>query len=281
MVDGLAALTARQRALLTTWLPNAECVRDHSWGLVGTTVLELSHDDVHYIVKAGDHADHHLARELRAHEQWLEPWTSRGVAPRLIHADGEAKILLREHLDGHLVEGAPEDVRCDTYAQAGRLLALLHGQLSRVDETYEANANATTLRWLESPHAIAARDVSRVRAEVASWPTPVSVVVPTHGDWQPRNWLVHNGEVRVIDFGRADVRPAFTDLTRLAAQQFRGHPERESAFLEGYGGDPREPDAWRREQLRAAVSTTAWAHQVSNSSFERQGLRMMADALDG
>ncbi|MGW6199374.1 phosphotransferase family protein [Kribbella sp. NPDC055110] len=32
---------------------------------------------------------------------------------------------------------------------------------------------------------------------------PPATLVPTHGDWQPRNWLVDNGTVRVIDFGRA------------------------------------------------------------------------------
>lgn len=104
-------------------------------------------------------------------------------------------------------------------------------------------------------------------------------MVPTHGDWQPRNWLVHEGLVSVIDFGRADLRPAVTDFTRLAAQQFCGHPELEAAFIGGYGCDPREPAAWRHTQIQEAVATAVWAYEVGDEPFEAQGHRMIADAL--
>jgi Ser/Thr protein kinase RdoA (MazF antagonist) len=68
--------------------------------------------------------------------------------------------------------------------------------------------------------------------------------VPTHGDWQPRNWVVREGLVSAIDFGRAALRTAASDLVRLAAQPFVGRPDREAAFFEGYGTDPREPEVW-------------------------------------
>lgn len=71
-------LTTRQQALLEEWLPGAVMVCDHSWGLVGTTVLELRLGEASYIVKAGDEADHHLGRELRAHHEWLRPWVQPG-----------------------------------------------------------------------------------------------------------------------------------------------------------------------------------------------------------
>jgi hypothetical protein len=106
------------------------------------------------------------------------------------------------------------------------------------------------------------------------------VVVPTHGDWQPRNWLWHRGVVSVIDLGRADLRPALTDFSRLAVQQLRGEPSLEAAFLAGYGADPREPAAWRRELVREAIGTAVWAFQVGDEPFERQGHRMIAEALD-
>jgi hypothetical protein len=98
-------LTERQRGLVDGWLPGAEVARDHSWGLVGTTVLELAHDGARYIVKAGDENDHHIARELRAHRDWLGPWTSRGRAPQLVYADEAAKVLVTRFLPGTLVEG--------------------------------------------------------------------------------------------------------------------------------------------------------------------------------
>jgi thiamine kinase-like enzyme len=281
VTSGVDQLTQHQRDLLEDWFPGAEVARDHSWGLIGTTVLELLHDEVHYIVKAGDESDHHLARELRAHRHWLEPWTSRGRAPRLVHADDDAKLLVTQFLPGELVEGSDHERLPDTYRQAGRLLARLHEQVEVEDEDFEARENQKALEWLDRPHRIASNVVARLRDEMGSWPTPTAALVPTHGDWQPRNWLVHEGVVSVIDFGRADLRPALTDFTRLAAQQFRTEPALETAFLDGYGGDPRDPAAWHRSRVREAIGTAVWAHQVNDEPFEQQGHRMIAEALTG
>ena len=279
MTSGVDQLTQHQRALLEDWFPGAEVAKDHSWGLVGTTVVELVHDGARYIVKAGDESDHHMARELRAHRHWLEPWTSRGRAPNLVHADDDAKLIATRYLPGELVEGGDHERRPDTYRQAGRLLARLHEQVGVEDEDFEARENEEALVWLGRSHRIASNVVTRLRDEVESWPTPTVALVPTHGDWQPRNWLVHEGVVSVIDFGRADLRPALTDFARLAAQQFRTDPALETAFLEGYGGDPRDPAAWHRSRIREAIGTAVWAYQVKDESFEQQGHRMIAEAL--
>ena len=117
-------LTQRQRDLLQEWLPNAEVVTDHSWGLVGTVVLELRLRGERYIAKAGDAADHHLAREIRAHRNWLTPWTSRGRAPEFVCADDDAKLLLTRFLPGELVEGTPAEWAPATYDEAGELLSV-------------------------------------------------------------------------------------------------------------------------------------------------------------
>lgn len=272
-------LTVRQRELLERWLPGATVVDDHSWGLVGTTVLELTQAGGHYIVKAGDEKDHHVARELNAHRQWLGPWTSLGRAPRLVHADAAAKLLVTCYLPGRLVEGGSEEWNPDVYRQAGDLLARLHRQLRVADASFEEQANANALRWLARPHRIPGPTTARLREIIEAWPAPVSVLVPTHGDWQPRNWLVHQQTVSVIDFGRADLRPALTDFGRLAVQQFRAVPALEESFLAGYGEDPREQAAWQRNQIREAIATAAWAFQVGDEAFEQQGHRMLADAM--
>ncbi|HZX05471.1 phosphotransferase family protein, partial [Kribbella sp.] len=70
--------------------------------------------------------------------------------------------------------------------------------------------NERLLKHLSRPHRIAPEVVDRLRTTIARWPTPPAVLVPTHGDWQPRNWLIDGGTVRVIDFGRAALRPAYT-----------------------------------------------------------------------
>ena len=277
-MPALPRLTPRQRALLGDRFPGAELVGDHSWGLIGTTVLRLRHAGRDLAVKAGDDADTHIARELRAHRGWTG--ALRGSAPELVYADADAKLLVTGWLPGELVQGRPAEQEPGTYRQAGALLARLHGQAGTVDDGYEARMRDRALRQLDTPHRIAPDTEARLRAEIATWPDGPATLVPTHGDWQPRNWLVHHGTVTVIDFGRADLRPAHTDLCRLAVQQFRDRPELERAFLDGYGDDPRTGSAWRRELLREAIGTAVWAHRVGDERFERQGHRMVAEALD-
>jgi hypothetical protein len=280
VTSALGLLSPRQRSLLTQWLPGASVERDHSWGLVETTVLEMARAGSRFIVKAGGAGDHHIERELHAHLHWLTPWTSRGRAPTLVRGSAEAKLLVTAYLPGELVLGSGRAGDPGTFRQAGELLALLHAQAAVTEDDYERRENGKSLAVLDGPHRIAAATVERLRAEIRSWPTPAaSVVVPTHGDSQPRNWLVHEDVVSVIDFGRAAMRPAATDFARLAVQDFRDDPGLETAFLDGYGIDPRETDAWHRHRVRAAIGTAAWAYQVGNEAFEAQGHRMIAEAL--
>ena len=277
--DPLGRLTPRQRGLVRGWLPGVVVEADLSWGLVETVVLRVRHDDRLLTIKAGGGQDHHIGREITTHERWLRPWTELGRAPELVRSDRDAKVLVTTHLPGHLVLDDPAAEEPDTFEQAGRLLALLHAQAGEVDPDHERRENARSLAWLDEPHRIAAATEARLRDEIASWPTPVAVLVPTHGDWQPRNWLVHDGLVSVIDFGRGALRPAMTDLARLQVQDFRRHPALESAFLDGYGSDPREPGAWHRTAVREAIGTAVWAHRVGDEGFEAQGHAMIAAAL--
>ena len=279
MVTGLARLSAEQQQLVSAWLPGATLDEDHSWDLVETTVLRLAHDGSRVIVKAGDESDTHIAREIHAHRHWLVPWTSIGRASALLHFNVGAKILVTTYLPGRLVLGSENADDPGAFRQAGHLLALLHAQEARVDHDYESQANRKALAWLDGRHRIEPRTEARLRAEIASWPTPPATLVPTHGDWQPRNWLVLDGLVGVIDLGRAGLRPAMSDLTRLAAQDFRRVPGLESAFLDGYGPDPREASAWYRTRVREAIGTAAWAYRVGDETFEAQGHRMIAEVL--
>jgi aminoglycoside phosphotransferase len=279
VTSALGNLSSWQQALVDQWLPGATVERDHSWGLVETTVLEMTHAGARFIVKAGGDEDHHIERELHAHLTWLRPWTSGGRAPTLVHGSVDAKLLITRYLPGELVLGSDHADDPATYRQAGELLALLHAQTVVRDDDYERRENEKSLAWLSRPHRIAAITTERLRAEIAAWPTPPATLVPTHGDWQPRNWLVHEDVLGVIDFGRAAMRPAYTDFARLAAQDFRRDPNLEAAFLDGYGTDPREPGAWSRNRVREAIGTAAWAYRVGDEPFEAQGHRMIAEAL--
>ena len=70
-----------------------------------------------------------------------------------------------------------------------------------------------------------------------------------------------------------------TDFARLAVQDFSRDPKLEAAFLEGYGADPREADAWHRNRVREAIGTAGWAYRVGDERFEAQGHQMICDAL--
>lgn len=79
--------------------------------------------------------------------------------------------------------------------------------------------------------------------------------------------------------GRFAFRPASSDLTRLAAQQWRGRPDLEAAFFDGYGADPRDPERWRMDRLKEAIGTACWAFQVGDERFEAQGQAMLTEVL--
>lgn len=275
----LESLTSKQRTLLAQWLPGVRVVRDHSWKLVDNAVLEVEALGRRYIVKADGSSHHHTLRELDAHEAWLEPLTTLGRAPRLVAGDRDAKILVTEYLSGNLVMGSPAQDEPDTFRQAGGLLAALHAQPGRLDGGYEAAENAKALRNLSGRHRIPGRTARQLRSVISAWPDEPVRTVPTHGDWQPRNWLVHEGRISAIDFGRAALRPALTDWLRLAARDFQVDPRREQAFVEGYGADPRTDQAWYRERVREAVNTAVWAHSVGDEPFEAQGMAMIERVL--
>jgi aminoglycoside phosphotransferase len=273
------ALTPRQRELIEAWLPGIEVEADMSWGLVETTVLRARVDEQIVVIKAGGDSDHHIAREIHAHREWTGPWVQRGRAARMLHADADAKILVTAYLPGTLVLGTAAAAEPDTYVQAGELLHDFHEQAAIEDPDYEPQMNAKALAWLDGPHRIAPDVAEALRAMVRSWSPITLTCVPTHGDWQSRNWLLDNGVLRVIDLGRAGLRPAAEDFERLSAQEFAVHRGAEEAFLSGYGKDPREPEAWFRQRIRAAIGTACWAHQVGARDFEAQGHRMIAEIL--
>ncbi|MFE6995142.1 phosphotransferase [Microbacterium sp. NPDC057659] len=272
-------LDAAQRAWIDDRLPGAEFVQDMSWNLVDTTVLHVRAGGTDFVVKAAGPDDTHLPREIAAHPAYVEPLALTGQAARLIDAGATARIILLEYLPGALVLGTNAEHEPDTYRQAGELLGRLHRLATRADAGYEARATARALHWLDQPHRLDATAAERARDILSSAPTPAVRLVPTHGDWHPRNWLDDRGTVRAIDFGRFAFRPASTDLTRLAAQQWRENPEFEAAFFEGYGPDPRDPELWRLEALREAIGTACWAYKVGDERFENQGHRMLAEAL--
>ncbi|WP_458110988.1 phosphotransferase [Arthrobacter sp. R1-13] len=272
-------LSTRQAELVETWLPGIRLLNDLSWKLTDTAVLEVEHEQRRYIIKAAGPSNHHIRREIEAHQSSTRVLVGWNRAPKLIQSDSFLNILITDYLEGCLVEGTEAEHATETYVQAGYLLRAFHEQTGHSDSEYELAATAKAVAWLDTPHRIEESVAEKTRAIFSIYrPEPV-VIVPTHGDWQPRNWLIDDTELRIIDFGRYQLRPAASDFCRLAVQQWRTAPHLESAFFAGYGSDPRDSKLWNAMLLREAVSTAAWAYQVGDYEFEEQGHRMLRDAL--
>lgn len=272
-------LQRSQAAWVHARLSEPTLIDDLSWDSSDSVVLHVRTTDGDVIVKAGGPANHHIGREINAHVGWTAPLEATGHAARLLDSSADERVMVLAHLPGELVEGTDAEGHPSTYVQAGNLLRRLHDREQRTDAGYERRANERALAWLDGTHRVDRASAAQARGVLLADPAAPVTVVPTHGDWQPRNWLVDDGTVRVIDFGRFAFRPAASDLARLAAQQWRDDPTLEAAFFTGYGGDPRIPDRWRMDALREAIGTACWAFQVGDEAFEAQGHRMIAEAL--
>lgn len=273
-------LDPRQQQLLSQWVPDARLVADLSWGLVDSTVLHMATKDGEILVKAGGPNNNHLAREITAHKNVVPELAERGWAPKLLHADRDARILITTYIRGTLIDDGPMEGEPATLRQAGEILAVLHGLDSRVDDTIERNLMRAALRWLDKPHRIDPETAVRSRETLSSYEPRPAVVVPSHGDYSGRNWLNTANGLVVIDFGRFGHRPARQDLLRLFFRRWYDRPAERDHFFAGYGNLEVEDYTWWIDVLREAVATAGWAHRAQDHTFENLGLRFIDVALD-
>lgn len=276
---GDTGLTDDQVQFVEHVLPEATIVSDDSWGLLDTRVLHVRSGGSSFTVKASGPENTHFPRELAAHRGWTDVLVRRGDTSRLVEADPEARVLVLDRIPGRLALGTPDEHSPDVHRQAGAMLRRFHDQASRSDPDFLADARRKGLASLDEPHRIDRASADRARRLLTGLVPGPATLVPTHGDWQARNWIVHGGRLHAIDFGRFAFRPAANDLTRLAVQHWVDDPSLEAAFFAGYGDDPRDPEAWRWLQLREAIGTAVWAYAVGDEAFEAQGHRMLREAL--
>lgn len=271
-------LTDAQRSLLDEWLCDWKVVRDHSWPLQDTIVLHARAGSRNYIVKAS-RTSHHLDREIGAHEQFIGRFT--GWAPRLVHASAAQRILVTEFLPGELVEGTDAEWNADTYRQAGARLRdlLIPGAVS---EDYLERLKTRTRQSIAAAQALVERgQLVQLEDNLSAIPARPVTLSFTHGDFQPRNWLMNDGRLFVIDFGRADQRHWTSDLVRLHSQQFVEREPLVEAFFSGLQREltAEDADAFQLERIQQAVGTVVWAHGINDEDFEEHGRQMIRTIL--
>ena len=275
-----AGLNLAQRRQLHEWLGDWREVADHTWPLQDTTVLRVRSGADDFIVKATERS-HHLGRELLAHRKYLGGLAD--VTPRLVHASDELQVLVATYLPGHLVQGDAAEHDPDTYRQAGRILARFLEPLGTSPD-YVPDLIAKSLGLVEDAAPLAdPTHLAAARAELERMPRLTIPLHFTHGDYQPRNWLVHDGMIRLIDFGRAAPRHWTSELVRLQHQQFLVDPALEVAFFEGLGRELTEEDrvVLRLENLAQMLATIVWAHGIGDVDYEEEGRVGLARLVAG
>jgi tRNA A-37 threonylcarbamoyl transferase component Bud32 len=275
MLVAVTDISPGHRSTLNEWLGPWEVLADHSWPLQDTTVLHIRSAVGEHIVKLRDQVGQEIDACLRAQALLSHR------APRLEHHDARAGILVTSYLPGELVEGTRAESDPDVYQQAGELLARLQAP-AEVSGSYAEKALAVVSRRIaEAEGLLPEPQLAGLRERAGRFtPRPVRLHF-THGDYQPRNWVIDNGRVSVIDFERGQDRSWVSDLVRLQNQQFTGHPERERAFMAGLGRPVEDEDAelLAIESLRQSLGTVVWAHGIGDKGFEEHGRTMITRFL--
>ncbi len=199
----MTVLTSRQSRLLESWLGPWEAIEDYSWPLQDTLVLHVRGQAGYHIIKASQ-TSHHITREIEAYQKVLS-----GIAtpiPRLQHADLDAGVLVTSFLPGELVLHSPNEWSPDVYRQAGQILAQIqvpHGMSSRYVDELLSSVGRLLVDASGLIPPIHFEALVNELGQIQSYPIRLHF---THGDYQPRNWLAHDGMLSVIDFGRGAQR---------------------------------------------------------------------------
>lgn len=214
---------------------------------------------------------HHYASEVRALNDWvprLDPgsWWS---APEVVASSDDLGAVIITELPGQIIDDStPErDELSAAYRHAGRLARSLHD--SDVDLSNEPR------NQLYGPNGIERYlEMSRehLDAGTCEWVKEVLTrpdvweglkVVPMHGDYSPRNWIIEPGDptFKVIDLERS--RPGYwlEDIQRMTHDNWLEVPQLSDAFFAGYGRTPSDAE-WRQADqitLITCVGGVGWA----------------------
>ncbi len=183
-------------------------------------------------------------RETRAYDEFV-PLLGLRRAPWIVDRDPAARLIITSGLQGEPLSmvqltGVQEQ---GVFRQAGALAARLHALAAAPTPASVRDAPSW---WQQRAKALgmamdlgmSAEDVAVLAAASADPPPPAPAVV-CHGDFGPRNWIIHqDGEVRLqlIDFERTTVEePTRHDLMRIVYHVTAQRPALAEAFFDGYG----------------------------------------------
>ncbi|MFF5962782.1 phosphotransferase [Streptomyces collinus] len=281
-------IPAELRAWAEQRIGSAVDVRDVSHDRPASRVwaLECSHGVRRYVKVSP--SDTFFTRETRAYRH-VVPALGQGRAPQLIDSRAEDLALLLTAVPGHPVPATNLSAAEQRAAllQAGTLLARLHqaGEIKGPDRIEAGTALGLAADGAEKHLARAGdrltepeRQLVRDHADRLSrvGPVPVGFI---HGDNQPRNWMWSRPirQLALIDYERTRPAALVQDLVILAATEWLDHPDREHAFLQGYGRLLTDAERFALRCLIAldAVNCLAWGPDHNDPEVTARGRRSL------
>ena len=257
---------------------------DRSWVHGESCVIEVRDvAGVTWFAKRHRRADKHR-REVGAYRTWVLALGDH--APRLRAYDDDLQALVLSSVPGEAGSGVASEPDPEIQHQAGRLLRRLHDVESFGPwDDFAAETLDEFERWAaRAGGLLEPRQLDFARGEVRDLIGLGSPLrVPCHLDYEPRNWLVADGRVHVIDFERAGPEIWINDLSRLYFGSWHDRPNLREAFLDGYGRTIGSDD--RAVLLGcgalSAVSTVVWARAHDDAPFEEAGRQRLARLMAG
>jgi Ser/Thr protein kinase RdoA (MazF antagonist) len=261
-------------------LGSCELLEDCSWKHQMSAVLRVRDaSGAVWFVKRHRHQQRYRA-ELTAYRRWVPALLDR--APRLRAFDDSLQAMILSALPGAPASwpgvpapapGAGRVGETAVQREAGTTLRRLHDAQEAIPWPDFAVAKIEQFDGLRPALSglLSRPALEAARREVV---TLTEILppdqVPCHHDYTPRNWLVADGTVSVIDFEWAGLDAWVADLARLHLGVWSTRPDLREAFLDGYGR--RLSPADERALHGCAVLTGVWlltkAHETGQPSFE-------------
>ncbi|WP_345673556.1 phosphotransferase [Yinghuangia aomiensis] len=222
-------------------------------------------------------------REVAAYESWV---TLLGEdTPRLLACDSALPGILVTPLPGVPVkfQPLPPGQDAEVHALAGALARRIHDTAICPAATASALPSAYVLKHLGRARLTDA-DLSRAQAVLVAAAQVTLPMVPTHGDFQPRNWLYNNdSRVRVIDFERAEPGASVRDFRLLVNGPWQERPDLREAFFDGYGRSltTDEEIALAGWVVLDALDSAHWGAKDNDAEVLARGLAGLAQLRNG
>jgi tRNA A-37 threonylcarbamoyl transferase component Bud32 len=276
-----------------------ELVKDCSWehGVSSVLCLRDTSGLTWFLKRHRDRERYNT--ELRAYRHWV-PALGRS-APRLRACDDSRATIILSAVPGEpapwpapeaaarpdTVRAAEQAIQQGIHRRAGALLRAFHDAQAPIpcDDLAAAKiAEFDQLRPLATA-LLTERELTKARERVTALAAVDGItctgLVACHRDYTPRNWLISDDALYVLDFEWSRLDVWLSDLTRLHLGIWPTRPDLREAFLSGYG---RLLSAADREILDGcAVVMAVWllikAHETGQPSFEANNRKALLRLL--